>query len=348
MPYDFKNLVFEGGGVKGIAYVGALDVLEKKGILPSITRVGGASAGAINALLLGLGYTCNEMLSILKQLDFRNFLDDDWGVIRDTNRLFTQYGIYKGDFFRAWAGDLIARKLNNREATFWDAVSGTGKGHCRDMYFITTNLSTGFSEVYSCEHTPRVTLADAVRMSMSIPLLFAAVRNIRSDVFVDGGVLDNYPIKLFDREKYLSPAAIGSSGRSTEYYAAVNARAANEGHTISSPYIYNKQTLGFRLDAREEIALFRDQAEPQHHKIDSLVSYGVRLIESFYSIQDDQHLHSDDWHRTIYIDTLGVGTTDFGLPEPGKNALVESGAKCTEAYFKWFDDPNHPVRPLNG
>ena len=48
MTYPFKNLVFEGGGVKGIAYAGAMKVLEKKGILKNIVRVGGTSAGAIN------------------------------------------------------------------------------------------------------------------------------------------------------------------------------------------------------------------------------------------------------------------------------------------------------------
>ncbi len=60
MPYSFQNLVFEGGGVKGIGYVGALEVLDGKGILPSITRVGGTSAGAITAFLLGLDYSNAE------------------------------------------------------------------------------------------------------------------------------------------------------------------------------------------------------------------------------------------------------------------------------------------------
>ena len=50
MSYCFKNLVFEGGGAKGIAYLGAMEVLEKKDILKNIERIGGASAGAINAL----------------------------------------------------------------------------------------------------------------------------------------------------------------------------------------------------------------------------------------------------------------------------------------------------------
>jgi len=52
MAYHFRNLVFEGGGVKGIAYIGALEVLDKKGIMSDIQRFGGTSAGAINTVVL--------------------------------------------------------------------------------------------------------------------------------------------------------------------------------------------------------------------------------------------------------------------------------------------------------
>ena len=100
MAYHFKNLVFEGGGVKGIAYVGALEVLEKEGILQNIERVAGTSAGAMVAVLVSLGYTANELKDILWKINFKNFMDNSWGVVRDTKRLLTDYGWYKGDFFR--------------------------------------------------------------------------------------------------------------------------------------------------------------------------------------------------------------------------------------------------------
>ena len=44
MEYQFRNLVFAGGGVNGIACAGAMEVLEEKGILPEITRAGDTSA----------------------------------------------------------------------------------------------------------------------------------------------------------------------------------------------------------------------------------------------------------------------------------------------------------------
>jgi len=64
--------------------------------------------------------------------------------------------------------------------------------------------------------------------------------------------------------------------------------------------------------------------------------------------QQNRHLHSDDWQRTIYIDSLGVGTTDFDLDDQTKEKLEASGVKHTRRYLKWFDDRkndpaiNHP------
>lgn len=334
MAYHFRNLVFEGGGVKGIAYVGAMEVLEERGISQDILRVGGTSAGAINAVLVGLNYTPEETKDILARLNFQSFLDDSWGVVRDTNRLLTEYGWYKGDYFRTWIAEVIGAKTGNPESTFTEINGKRESCHFRDMYFIGTNLSTRFTEVFSFEHTPRMCVADAVRISMSIPLFFAAKRSPRGDVYVDGGVLDNYPIKLFDREKYVGE---DTHRGCPEYYAAHNTILTQAGKTIS-PYVYNKETLGFRLDSGEEIAVYRDQAEPAHHKIDDFFAYAWSLVDTFMESQENQHLHSDDWQRTIYIDTLGVKTTDFDLDDKQKDALVESGRTHTKQYFEWYDD----------
>ena len=335
MAYHFRNLVFEGGGVKGIAYVGATEVLEKKGILSNVVRVGGTSAGAINALLLGLNYSPAETKQILNQLDFRNFLDDTWGTVRDTNRLLTEYGWYKGDFFRSWIGERIAARAGNPDATFNDIHNQMDQKGFRELFFVGTNLSTRFAEVFSYEHTPRWCVADAVRISMSIPLFFAAKRSMRGDVYVDGGLIDNYPIKMFDREKYVDDKALV---RIPPYYQSHNDALRAQGKDIN-PYVFNIETLGFRLDSAKEIAVFRDQAEPEHHKIDDLFSYAYGLVDTVMESQSNQHLHSDDWQRTIYIDTLGVATTDFGLNDERKAALAESGRTHTQEYFAWYDDP---------
>ncbi len=333
MAYHFRNLIFEGGGVKGIAYVGAMRVLEEKGILQHIQRAGGTSAGAINAALFALGFTNTEQRSILKKLDFDNFMDDSWGVLRDTNRLINAFGWNKGDFCHKWISELIAKKLDGPDATFRD-LKEAGKP---DLYVYGTNLGTRYGEVFSFEHTPTMRIADAVRISMSIPLLFAAVRNARDDVYVDGGVLNNYPIKLFDREKYISPENRAKMAVRRPHYEEVNEEFIRK-HPTSSPHVYNKETLGLRLDSKQEIGIFRYGAEPQHYEINNIFDYIKALMTTLLNSQGNIHLHSDNWQRTIYIDTLGVKTTDFDLTDDKKQELEESGRKGAEKYFEWFDD----------
>jgi NTE family protein len=146
---------------------------------------------------------------------------------------------------------------------------------------------------------------------------------------------------LFDREKYVDDKALI---KTPPYYQTHNDALKTQGREIN-PYVYNVETLGFRLDSAKEIAVFRDQAEPEHHKIDDFFSYVGALIGTVMETQSTQHLHSDDWQRTIYVDTLGVGTTDFDLSDERKAALAESGRTHTEKYFDWYDDPAN--RPAN-
>ena len=333
MGYNFSNLVFEGGGVKGIAYVGAMDELAKRGIIDNVKRVGGTSAGAINAVLLGLGYSREEMRKVLWDLDFKKIMDGSFGIVRDLKRLVGEFGWYKGDFFRNWMGEIIKKKTGNANSTFAEVEKLKVTKNFKSMYFMVTNLSTGFSEIMSAEHTPNACIADAARLSMSIPFFFAAKRSLRGDVYADGGMLDNYPIKLFDREKYLASTR---GGKKTDYYEAINKEFLSA-NPKSSPYRYNKETLGFRLDSAQEISLFRDQAEPVAHKIDDLFDFVMSVVRTYLDSQNSAHLHSDDWQRTVYIDTLGVGMTQFDISKKKKEELLEAGRVGVQRYFDWFD-----------
>jgi NTE family protein len=341
MTTQFRNLVFEGGGVRGIANVGAMRVLSERGILVEIRRVGGASAGAINALTFALGYDLEEQHELLRETEFASFMDDSFGIIRDIRRLAKEFGWHRGDFFSTWIGEVIAQKLGSARATFGD-LQDAG---LPEIHIIGTNLSTGYSETFSHERHPGMALAEALRISMSIPLFFTAVRRgERGDVYVDGGVTLNYPVKLFDRLRYVDPDDREGAVRETEYYERENARfeAIRPGR---SPYIYNRQTLGIRLDSREEIGLFRYDEPLKGRKISGFTHYARALLQAAMNAQDNIHLHSDDWQRTIYIDTLEVGATDFKIAPETRSALVEQGVRGAHTYFRWFDDPAE--LPLN-
>ena len=98
------------------------------------------------------------------------------------------------------------------------------------------------------------------------------------------------------------------------------------------------QTLGLRLDTTQEIALFRHGEPIQGKPIRRFTDYAKALLTAIMNQQEKQHLKSDDWQRTVYINTLDVGTTDFDISDDEKAALVEQGIQGTETYLHWFEN----------
>lgn len=339
MEYHFSNLVFEGGGVKGIAYVGVMEELEARNISAKIKRVGGTSAGAINAVLFACGYTATEIKAVLSTTDFNDFKDNSFFVTKDIKRLVKRYGWNKGKVFEQWMGKLIQAKTGRVGTTFKELKATGGP----DLYLIATNLSTHFSEKFSAEHTPNMEIRKAARMSMSIPLFFEAVKHERvknnptgkKSVYVDGGVLMNYPVKLFDRKKYLAPSNRIKHALLRSYYdEGPNVRIRRATHK----HIYNKETLGLRLDSQAEIdTILSDRLPAITEDIKNILQYSCALVKTILSAQMNQHVHSDDWQRTIYVDTLGIKTTEFSLSDTQKRKLIQSGRDGVRKYFEWYD-----------
>jgi NTE family protein len=188
-----KNLVFKGGGVLGIAYAGAIEVLEENKILTQIQSVAGTSAGAITASLISLKYSAADILKVIQATDFKGF-EDGW----DPLRIATKYGLYKGNAFLTWMKQRITDKGLAATATFADFQ----KAGMLDLRVFASDLNTRSLKEFSVATTPDTIVAEAVRASMSIPLFFQAWTFSNSipdnHVYVDGGTIYNYPITTFD------------------------------------------------------------------------------------------------------------------------------------------------------
>ena len=319
--------------MKGIAYTGALEVLDREGILQNIERVAGTSAGAMMAVLVGLRYSSKEMQEVLWDLNFKGFIDSSWGVLRNSHRLFKEYGWCKGDYFRSVMAELIERKTGNGEITFGELARTQ---QFRDIYLVGADLTTGLSKLFCAQQTPEVKVADAARISMSIPLIFAAIRDKdKKRLYVDGGLLENYAIKTFDQIRYVADR---NHFRRTEYYDKINSQTKSLKSKVQREYVYNKETLGFRLDSEEDISMYLTHEEVPSKEIDNFFSYTKALVTTLIDFQNNVHLHSDDWQRTVYIDTLGVRAIDFDIPDDRKQDLVDSGVRYTERYLDWYNN----------
>jgi len=208
------DAVFEGGGVKGIGLVGAVAVAEERGY--QWVNVAGTSAGAIVAALLAAGYKAAEMKKeIMDELDYNSFKDtsilDRIPLVGPVASLIFEKGIYEGKFCENWMRKLLRKK--NVE-TFNDLIIEEYKDDDRyrfKLQVIASDISQGRMLVLPQDiaafgiRPEDLNVAAAVRMSMSIPFFFEPVtlRNIKTNqvsYIVDGGLLSNFPVWLFDAE----------------------------------------------------------------------------------------------------------------------------------------------------
>lgn len=206
------DAVFEGGGVKGIGLVGALVEAEARGY--QWVNVAGTSAGAIVAALVAAGYRAAELARILEALDYRQFARPQ-GLGRlplvglPLNLIF-RLGLYSADPLEQWLGDLLAAR---GVFTFADLVLPEFADDPRYRYrlrVVASDLSRRRLVVLpqDARHygldPDELPVARAVRMSMSIPFFFEPVTVTGPAggraVIVDGGLLSNFPVWLFDSE----------------------------------------------------------------------------------------------------------------------------------------------------
>lgn len=199
------DAVFEGGGVKGIGLVGAASCLEDKGY--SWQRCAGTSAGAIIAAMLAAGYSAKEMERFVREMDYGMFLDKSsmklLSAVSKTYGFLFQKGIYSGDSFEAW----MRHVLEAKGKTKFKNVSVNGQSRLKIMVTDITkkDMMVLPDDLMKYGIDPmEFDIARAVRMSVGIPFYFKPVvlkGKDESSYIVDGGVVSNFPIWIFDVER---------------------------------------------------------------------------------------------------------------------------------------------------
>jgi NTE family protein len=162
------GLVLSGGGARGFAHLGVIEALNEAGIFPDV--ISGTSAGAIIGVLYADGHSPREILNMMNgasRLDFMRPALPREGLLQIN-------GIIK----------ILRAGLRSKE--FRDLKI--------PLFVTATDLNNG-KAVYFSEGE----LFDPVIASASIPVLFQPVK-INNISYVDGGVLDNLPLKPIENQ----------------------------------------------------------------------------------------------------------------------------------------------------
>ena len=314
----------KGGGVRGLAYPGALEVLEQKGILQNIDNVAGSSAGAIAGLIISLGYSSVEIDSVLQSLKIGEFNDGKFFYSK-IRRIKNEYGMYKGDAFEAWLTHIVEFKTGNADLTFNELHQmHLADNKFKDFYCTGTNITQQRLETFSWKTWPNMKLRTAVRISSCIPFYFTPV-SIDSagnevplkdtlanyDLYVDGGMLCNYPINMFDS-------------------------CAGGGNPLTCEnVIYNQKTLGLKLERGDQMKEFdagKTEIAPFHIKSMKQYSSAVMnlMMESINRKSPDL---SNEKGRTIYISYGSISAKPRTVSVKERKILYEYGKEAANEFF---------------
>jgi NTE family protein len=211
--------VFSGGGVKAFAFVGALGVMEERGY--RFKRVAGTSAGSIIAAFVAAGFTSKEIHQEMDDLQPKLFMDQDmihrFPFIRWIG-LYKRLGLYRGKNFETWMDTRLAEKGIK---TFGDLEKGA-------LTIIASDLTNGKMLVFPDDlpsygiNPDHFQVSKAVRMSCSLPFFFQPLTLFNKDgekcIIVDGGVISNFPVWVYEENQKPPRPYLGFQLRSKNDY----------------------------------------------------------------------------------------------------------------------------------
>lgn len=305
------DIVLEGGGVRGIGHVGAICAAEEKGY--KWINIAGTSAGAFVAALLAANYSGQEMYSIMRnEVDFTLFMRDrgiDSFFPVQFAHLLLQGGIHTGNYIETFIREKLKRK---GITTFGDLV--IRKHEQKDSIYryrltvIASDISSGQllrlpQDIGHFGRDPdELDVAQAVRMSASIPFFFLPVvrkhRDGRNCLIVDGGLLSNFPVYLFDSK--------------------------------TKP---KHPTFGLRL---VDSLPTPDCLWPSN-QTGNVLQISHALLQTMLTAHDRLYMDDSTFVRSIAIPVNGIDGTKFNLSKQEADILYQNGRKAALDFFSTWD-----------
>jgi NTE family protein len=294
--------VFSGGGIKGLAFAGALQAAEEAGYTEWV-QLAGTSAGAITAMALAVGYDAQRLRDELEQFDFNKIADyGALGVAEIPINLARLHGVTHGKVLREWLERLLAQ-APRPAMKFGDLPPGSLRVVGVDLAHTRMVVFPDDVHLYVDDHDRRLDpaefpIAEAVRISAGYPYFFAPLslrdaQTKKPGVLVDGGVASPFPVFLFDEPQPKHP------------------------------------TWGFRLFAGTA------PERPSYTAIDGVlwpIDMLKAIVDTSTNALDSLELKAFG-PRTINIPTGDIPTLDFDLTEAQKRELYDFGYQAARAFF---------------
>jgi predicted acylesterase/phospholipase RssA len=182
------RLVLSGGGVRGISYVGCFIELEKRNLLKRVNEILAVSCGAMFGFAFSIGYSPNELKEFVEKFDFTLMQDVEPELVFD---FLENYGIDSTANFERLLESILKHKGFSTNLTFNQHYNIT---NFRFRCFATNLYNCEYTE-FSYKETPKLRIIDAILASSCVPGYFIP-KEINNVLYVDGGIVNNFPIDL--------------------------------------------------------------------------------------------------------------------------------------------------------
>ena len=282
--YKLNTVVLSGGGIKCIGYLGFFQSLFSKIDRKQINHYIGTSAGCIFSLVLVLGYELDQIEKIIYGYDFSVLIPNI-----DIDNIFLNCGLSDGEKIKDLIIQLIEYKGFSKDITFGELFKKTDI----KITMTLTNFTKQQIEYINHETNPNLKILDGVLATSRIPLFFYPYK-INDDIYLDGAIINNYPINIINNDDLST--VIGACCMIKRTSEDISKIFSNENHYKKIfEYIYNVFLLNFN--------------------------------NVLHNINDQQK------KRTINLDNKFVNIIDFNLCTETKNKIINYSRSLTESFF---------------
>ncbi len=186
----FKQLILSGGGIKGIAIVGALEKLDEEiKILSTVKKIIGTSVSSYIALFLAIGLNLRKIKAIFENVNFGDFQEFD------VKLLLSKFGLDEGNKFMSFFKATMITLGINPNITFKE-LEGIAK---YEIVIVGTNINNSKAVYFSAKDTPDMLVTTALRISGGYPFAFTPVE-IDGDLYADGGLVSPIASELIEKK----------------------------------------------------------------------------------------------------------------------------------------------------
>lgn len=296
MLSKIKGIAFEGGGMSGVAYMGALQKWIESGFtLEQFTVFAGSSVGSISAAFLSLRAKIEYVSDKMQKTNFKTFLDERWTRFGGFFGVCEYYGYYKGDALKKWLTECVEKITGNPNITMLEAHEKY------NTHLLITKVDVLYPMcklvVMSYTTHPTTTIVEAIHTSCAIPYVYPAISGSGTEIghiFVDGGTLLNYPI-----------------------------------HTLYS-ILDPKEVIGLCLTHKDP----QDDYD-EYRPVRSNKEFIESIAKSWLHMAFKRHIGHEDWERTCNI-PVSLKTLDFDASIEKLEEAYKDGSNAMEKFIKKY------------